>query len=103
MLKTAIDKAITMVREGVGLAVALNTQKAFPPVVIHLIASGEKSGNLEHLLSQAGSHQELELSHRSQLLTGILEPALIVFMGAVVMLIVIGIMLPILNMNKMVM
>lgn len=103
MLKNAIDRAITMVREGVGLAVALNAQKAFPPVVIHLIASGEKSGNLEHLLSQAGGHQELELSHRSQLLTGILEPALIVFMGAVVMLIVIGIMLPILNMNKMVM
>lgn len=103
MLKSAIDRAVVMVREGVGLAVALNAQKAFPPVVIHLIASGEKSGNLEHLLSQAGGHQELELSHRSQLLTGILEPALIVFMGAVVMLIVIGIMLPILNMNKMVM
>lgn len=103
MLKNAIENAIKMVREGVGLAVALNAQKAFPPVVIHLIASGEKSGDLEHLLAQAGGHQELELSHRSQLLTGILEPALIVFMGAVVMLIVIGIMLPILNMNKMVM
>lgn len=103
MLKSAVDRAVKMVREGVGLAVALNAQKAFPPVVIHLIASGEKSGNLDHLLEQAGSHQELELSHRSQLLTGILEPALIVFMGAVVMLIVIGIMLPILNMNKMVM
>ena len=103
MLKTSIDKAISMVREGIGLAVALKAQNAFPPVVIHLISSGEKSGNLDHLLGQAGSHQELELSHRSQLLTGILEPALIVFMGAVVMLIVIGIMLPILNMNKMVM
>ncbi|MEN9946865.1 MAG: hypothetical protein RLZZ293_1251 [Pseudomonadota bacterium] len=103
MLKTAVDKAVSMVREGVGLAVSLNAQKAFPPVVIHLIASGEKSGNLDHLLEQAGSHQELELTHRSQLLTGILEPALIVFMGAVVMLIVIGIMLPILNMNKLVM
>lgn len=103
MLKDAIDKSVLLVREGVGLAVALKAQSAFPPVVIHLIASGEKSGNLDHLLEQAGSHQELELSHRSQLLTGILEPALIVFMGAVVMLIVIGIMLPILNMNKMVM
>ena len=102
MLKNAVDRSVKMVREGVGLAVALNAQKAFPPVVIHLIASGEKSGNLDHLLEQAGSHQELELTHRSQLLTGILEPALIVFMGAVVMLIVIGIMLPILNMNKMV-
>lgn len=102
MLKSAIDRALIMVREGVGLAVALKAQNAFPPVVIHLIASGEKSGNLDHLLEQAGSHQELELSHRSQLLTGILEPALIVFMGGVVMLIVIGIMLPILNMNQIV-
>ncbi|AUR52340.1 hypothetical protein CUN60_08535 [Aquella oligotrophica] len=81
----------------------MKSTECLPPVVIHLISSGEKSGNLDHLLAQAGSHQELELSHRSQLLTGILEPALIVFMGAVVMLIVIGIMLPILNMNKMVM
>lgn len=64
MLKNAIENAIKMVREGVGLAVALNAQKAFPPVVIHLIASGEKSGDLEHLLAQAGGHQELELSHR---------------------------------------
>ncbi len=100
LLKSAIDRSVIMVREGMGLAVALNAQKAFPPVVIHLIASGEKSGNLDHLLEQAGSHQELELTHRSQLLTGILEPALIVFMGGVVMLIVIGIMLPILNMNQ---
>ena len=102
LLKTSIDKAVIMVRGGVGLAAALKSQNAFPPVVIHLIASGEKSGNLDNLLAQAGSHQELELSHRSQLLTGILEPALIVFMGGVVMLIVIGIMLPILNMNQIV-
>lgn len=103
MMRNAIDSALKMVKEGVPLAVALSSQNAFPPVVIHLIASGEKSGNLDHLLEQAGAHQELELTHRSQLLTGILEPALIVFMGGIVMLIVIAIMLPILNMNKMVM
>ncbi len=103
MMKNAIDRALKSVKEGVPLAVALGNEKAFPPVVIHLVASGEKSGNLDHLLEQAGAHQELELSHRSQLLTGILEPALILFMGGVVLLIVIAIMLPILNMNKMVM
>lgn len=102
MMKNAVDRALKSVQEGVPLAVALGNEKAFPPVVIHLIASGEKSGNLDHLLEQAGAHQELELSHRSQLLTGILEPALIVFMGGIVMLIVIAIMLPILNMNSMV-
>ena len=102
MMKTAIDNAVKAVQEGVPLAVAMANENAFPPVVIHLIASGEKSGNLDHLLEQAGAHQELELSHRSQLLTGILEPALILFMGGIVLLIVIAIMLPILNMNKMV-
>jgi len=102
MLKTAVERAIELVKEGFPLAQALNVQKAFPPVVIHLINSGEKSGNLEHLLSQAGAHQELELSHRSQLLTGILEPALILVMGAVVLFIVIAIMLPILDMNNLV-
>jgi general secretion pathway protein F len=103
MMKNAIDRTVKAVQEGVPLAVALSNENAFPPVVIHLIASGEKSGNLDHLLEQAGTHQELELSHRSQLLTGILEPAMILFMGGVVLLIVVAIMLPILNMNKMVM
>ena len=103
MMKNAINQALKLVKEGVPLAVALGRQDAFPPVVIHLIASGEKSGNLDHLLEQAGAHQELELSHRSQLLTGILEPIMILFMGGIVLLIVIAIMLPILNMNKMVM
>ena len=102
MMKNAVTNAIQAVQEGVPLAVALKREHAFPPVVIHLIDSGEKSGNLDNLLEQAGMHQELELSHRSQLLTGILEPALILFMGGVVLLIVIAIMLPILNMNKLV-
>jgi general secretion pathway protein F len=102
MMKNAVDRALKSVKEGVSLARALGNENAFPPVVIHLIASGEKSGNLDSLLLQAGSHQELELSHRSQLLTGILEPVMILFMGGVVLLIVIAILMPILNMNNLV-
>lgn len=102
LLKKAIDNALKHVEEGSTLAIALANEKVFPPVVLHLIASGEKSGNLDVLLEQAGNHQELELFHRSQLLTGILEPALIVIMGGVVLLIVVAIMLPILSMNKLV-
>lgn len=103
MLKNAISNALKAISEGSSLATALAKEQAFPPVVIHLIASGEKTGKLDSLLEQAGTHQELELAHRSSLLTGILEPALILFMGCVVLLIVIAIMLPILDMNKMVM
>lgn len=102
MMKNAVNRALKAVQEGVPLAIALGNEKAFPPVVIHLVASGEKSGNLETLLEQAGNHQELELSHRSQLLTGILEPVMILFMGGIVLLIVIAILLPILNMNNLV-
>jgi general secretion pathway protein F len=102
MMKQAVNRALIAVQEGIPLATALGNEKAFPPVVIHLIASGEKSGNLDHLLEQAGAHQELELTHRSQILTGVLEPVLILFMGGIVLLIVIAIMLPILNMNNMV-
>ena len=102
MMKNAVNNALQAVIEGVTLAKALGREKAFPPVVIHLIASGEKSGTLDTLLLQAGAHQELELTHRSELLTGILEPVLIVFMGGIVLLIVIAILLPILNMNNLV-
>ena len=102
MMKNAVNNALQAVIEGVTLARALGQEKAFPPVVIHLIASGEKSGNLDTLLLQAGAHQELELTHRSELLTGILEPVLILFMGGIVLLIVIAILLPILNMNNLV-
>lgn len=102
LLKESVTRALKAVQEGVPLAVALGHERAFPPVVIHLIASGEKSGNLDHLLNQAGAHQELELTHRSQVLTGVLEPVLILFMGGIVLLIVIAIMLPILNMNNLV-
>jgi general secretion pathway protein F len=101
-IKNAILHALQSVQEGSTLAVALSKENVFPLVIIHMIASGEKSGKLDHLLGQAGAYQELELSHRSQLLTGILEPAMILFMGGVVLLIVIAIMLPILDMNNMI-
>ena len=100
MMQNAVSNALKLVQEGTSLAQALAKEDAFPPVVIHLIASGEKSGTLDYLLQQAGNHQELELSHRSSILTGVLEPVLILFMGGIVLMIVIAILLPILNMNN---
>ena len=74
----------------------------FPAIFIHLVASGEASGRLAHMLGQAARRQEVENDARIRLLTGVLEPALILAMGALVLLIVLAILLPIIEMNQLV-
>jgi general secretion pathway protein F len=101
-LRRAVEEAVRQVREGSSLHRALGSRKVFPPIFIHLIASGEASGRLSHMLSQAARHQEIENDTRIRLMTGILEPAVIVAMGAVVLMIVLAILLPIIEMNQLV-
>jgi general secretion pathway protein F len=101
-LRKAVEEAVRLVREGSSLHRALGSQKQFPPIFIHLIASGEASGRLAHMVSQAARHQEIENDNRIRLMTGILEPAIIVAMGAVVLMIVLAILLPIIEMNQLV-
>lgn len=101
-LRKAVVEAVRLVREGSSLHRALGSRKLFPPIFIHLISSGEASGRLAHMLSQAAKHQELENDNRIRLMTGILEPAIIVAMGAVVLMVVLAILLPIIEMNNLV-
>jgi general secretion pathway protein F len=101
-LRAAVEEAARLVREGGSLHRALDSRKLFPPIFIHLVASGEASGRLAHMLQQAARHQELENERRIRLLTGILEPAVIVTMGLVVLLIVLAILMPIIEMNQLV-
>jgi general secretion pathway protein F len=101
-LKTAVEDAAKLVREGSTLHRALDSRKVFPPIFIHLVASGESSGRLAHMLQQAARHQELENGRRIRLLTGILEPAVIVAMGIVVLLVVLAILMPIIEMNQLI-
>ena len=89
-------------REGGSLHRALDSRKLFPPIFIHLVASGEASGRLAHMLQQAARHQELENERRIRLFTGILEPLVIVTMGLLVLLIVLAILMPIIEMNQLV-
>jgi general secretion pathway protein F len=74
----------------------------FPAIFLHLVASGEASGRLAHMLSRAAGQQELENAARIRLLTGILEPAIIVSMGIVVLLVVLAVLMPIIEMNQLV-
>lgn len=99
-LRAAVDVAIQQVREGGSLAAALTRTKQFPPLLAHLVGSGERSGRLDAMLDRAAAQQQGEVAQRTALLVGLLEPALIVAMGGIVLLIVLAVLQPILEINQ---
>ena len=101
-MRQAVEQAAVMVREGTAIAVALDKSRYFPPMTIHLIASGESSGNLEGMLERAASSQEREVETMISAALGIMEPVLLLVMGGVVMLIVLAILVPIFDINQLV-
>ncbi|MDQ1363730.1 MAG: ral secretion pathway protein [Pseudomonadota bacterium] len=98
-MRTAVDEAASRVREGSSIYSALQRSKLFPPMTLHLIASGERSGNLQDMLEKAAQQQERELETLIAMFMGLFEPLLIVLMGGIVLVIVLSILLPIINMN----
>jgi general secretion pathway protein F len=101
-MRRALEDAAMKVREGVTLSRALAASGLFPPVLVHLIASGEQSGRLDTMLDRVAKQQTQEVSGFTTALTSLLGPVLIVFMAGVVLLIVLAILLPIIQMNQMV-
>lgn len=99
VLRRSVERAIGFVREGSPLHRALAAEQVFPPLLIHLVASGEASGTLEQMLARAAHQQQNELDHRTALALGLFEPLLILLMGALVLLIVLAVLLPIININ----
>jgi len=95
-------EATERVREGTGIKNALDHSKLFPPMTLQLIASGENSGNLEEMLDRAATQQEREQVTMIAYIVGIFEPAIILTMGVLVLLIVLGILLPIFDLNQLV-
>ena len=100
--KTKIAEATDLVREGSSLKVALERTKLFPPMMIHMIASGEKSGELDNMLIRSADNQDNEFERQVSMALSIFEPMLIVSMASVVLFIVLSILEPILKMNSMV-
>lgn len=101
-MRRALEEAAQKVAEGGSLSRALEREKIFPPLFIHLIASGEASGRLQQMFERAAAQQTQELEGRAAVLTGVLEPALILAMGGMVLLIVLAILLPVFEMNQLV-
>ena len=101
-LARAARTASSLVREGVSLSRALKEQRVFPPVLIHLIANGEQSGALAPMLERAAAELERDAERRLAWVAALIQPTLIVAMGAIVLVLVLAVMLPIVTMNQLV-
>jgi general secretion pathway protein F len=101
-MREAVEDATRKVREGASIHAALEKSGYFPPMMVHLIASGETSGKLEEMLERAAVNQEREIETLIAAVMGLFEPVLILVMGALVLIIVLAILLPIFNLNQLV-
>ena len=101
-MRDAVEEAAMRVREGSAIGHALNKSGVFPAMSIHLISSGEVSGELDSMLEKAATHQEKEMDSTLTTMLNLLEPILIIFMGLIVLVIVMAVLLPIFQINQLI-
>src|SRR3990167_2096991 len=96
----AVNHAVSYVREGAAIHLALKQTTYFSPISIHMIASGEASGQLESMLERVAHTQESTLTRLIEVSLALFEPAIILIMGAIVLFIVLAVLLPIFDLNQ---
>ncbi len=101
-MRDAVQEASARVREGAPIGRSLAHTRMFPPMMIHLISSGESSGDLETMLDRAATNQEREMDAILGAFVGLLGPLMILVMGGMVLLIVLAMLLPIFQLNELV-
>jgi general secretion pathway protein F len=101
VLSGVIEESREAIKEGESIAAPLRRSGQFPPMVYHMVAIGERSGQLEEMLLNVANAYDAQVETRMTALTSLLEPVMIVAMGGVVAFIVMSILLPILQMNTM--
>lgn len=101
-MRDAVQAAAARVREGAPIGRSLGASKLFPPMMIHLISSGESSGDIETMLDRAATNQEREMDSILGAVVGLLGPLMILVMGGLVLLIVLAMLLPIFQLNQLI-
>lgn len=101
-IQKSLGKSAEQVREGSSLWQALEQTELFSPMMLYIIASGEKSGELTSMLARAADTQEKQLEDQINIALGVFSPLLIVMMAGAVLFIVVAILTPMLNLNNMV-
>jgi general secretion pathway protein F len=101
-LRRALKEATQTVSEGMSLRLALEQVGQFPPMLLHMVGSGEQSGELDTMLSRVATYQQAEVERIVSTLVKMFEPLMLLIMGGVVLFIVMAILLPILSMNQLV-
>lgn len=101
-MREAVDDTAVRVREGAPIGASLGASRLFPPMTLHLISSGEASGELETMLERAAINQEREVDGLIATLLSVMEPVLIMAMGGIVLIIVLAILMPIFELNQLV-
>ena len=99
-MRERLDGAVTQVREGASLAASFKRASVLPPMMVHMVAAGERAGELPQLLDKAAEQLEEEFDTVSNVTLRLLEPIIISIMGGVVSLIIVSIMLPMLQLNR---
>ena len=100
VLAKVLQEARNAIREGDSIAGPLKRSNQFPPMVVHMIAIGERSGELENMLKNVSDSYENQVDTRVNALTSLLEPLMIVFMGIVVAFLVAAILLPMMKLTQ---
>ena len=100
VLEKVVEEATGSIREGESIADPLKRSRQFPPVVTHMIAVGERSGQLEQMLQNVASSYDAQVETRVQMFTSLLEPVMIIVLGGAVAFIAFSILMPLIQMNE---
>ncbi len=99
-IRKSLDRALDQVSEGTSLNKALDSTKQFPPIFVHMVASGEQSGTLDSMLQKSAEYQQKDLERIIGTMVELFRPLMLLFMAGIVLMIMVAILLPILNMNQ---